>query len=162
MNYPTYAREYLTGIADMLDEKNAAYGDSVTDPIRLFAPEADNDLAIRVRLDDKVNRIVKGKAIGEDVIADMIGYLVALQYVRSRETIDAEVQKPIDEWALPEGWEWRGHGTREWYAVRPDMTKGCLGGAVFSHGIGEDAERHWPNEAALVFSIVRRRNGDDS
>lgn len=97
MNYPTYAREYLTGIADMLDEKNAAYGDSVTDPIRLFAPEADNDLAIRVRLDDKVNRIVKGKAIGEDVIADMIGYLVALQYVRSR---DAEVQKPIDERAL--------------------------------------------------------------
>lgn len=74
-------------IRDMLIAKNEAYGDSAIDPVRIFS-RADPAEAIRVRIDDKLSRISRGKAAGEDVVLDLIGYLVLLR-IASGAPVDA-------------------------------------------------------------------------
>lgn len=68
-------------IKDMLVAKNKAYGDSAIDPVRIFS-KSDSLEQIRVRIDDKLNRIVRGREYGnEDVITDLIGYLVLYKVI---------------------------------------------------------------------------------
>lgn len=62
----------------MLDAKNRAYGNSALDPVRVFS-RADPAEQIRVRLDDKLSRLARGHAAGEDVVQDFMGYLVLLK-----------------------------------------------------------------------------------
>jgi hypothetical protein len=62
----------------MLLEKNKNYGNSALDPIRCFS-KADTVEQIRVRIDDKLSRIMRGSAAGEDVVNDLLGYLVLLK-----------------------------------------------------------------------------------
>ena len=50
----------LMGIEDMLVEKNAAYGDSALNPVRVFS-KADPLEQLRVRIDDKLSRLARGK-----------------------------------------------------------------------------------------------------
>ena len=66
-------------IKSMLLEKNRKYGNSALDPIRIFS-KADAKEQIRVRIDDKLSRLrnVQGDET-EDVISDLIGYLVLLK-----------------------------------------------------------------------------------
>lgn len=61
----------------MLLDKNVKYGNSATKPLRVFS-KADELEQLRVRLDDKLSRIVRGDALteSEDVIEDLLGYLV--------------------------------------------------------------------------------------
>jgi len=54
--------------------KNAAYGNSALQPLRIFS-RADTTEQIRVRIDDKLSRLARGQAAGEDVVLDLIGYL---------------------------------------------------------------------------------------
>lgn len=70
-------RRTLAEIGDMLIAKNAAYGDSALNPIRVFS-RADAGEQIRVRLDDKLSRLMRGDAAGEDVLLDLVGYVVLL------------------------------------------------------------------------------------
>jgi hypothetical protein len=64
-------------IAAFLCEKNRAYGNSVAEPVGIFAKRADPLLAMDVRIDDKLSRLVKGKAYpGDDDILDLTGYLI--------------------------------------------------------------------------------------
>jgi hypothetical protein len=65
----------------MLLQKNAAYGNSATNPIRIFS-KADPLEQIRVRIDDKLSRLARGSAAGEDVELDLIGYLILLRVAR--------------------------------------------------------------------------------
>ncbi|MBA2126705.1 hypothetical protein DLM45_10825 [Hyphomicrobium methylovorum] len=67
----------LAGIRAMLIAKNEAYGNSALDPVRVFS-SADPAEQIRVRLDDKISRLVRGERAGEDVAKDLLGYLVLL------------------------------------------------------------------------------------
>ena len=63
-------------IANFLVAKNQSYGDSALNPVGIFAKGRASDL-IRVRLDDKLNRVRNApEAFGEDVIRDLLGYLV--------------------------------------------------------------------------------------
>jgi hypothetical protein len=71
------ACDFLDQIKAMLREKNAAYGDSAANPVRIFS-KADAAEGVRVRIDDKLSRIARGKAAGEDVICDLVGYLAIL------------------------------------------------------------------------------------
>lgn len=64
-------------IRDMLLAKNQAYGNSALDPVRVFS-RAPADEQIRVRMDDKISRLVRGEAAGEDVLFDLVGYIVLL------------------------------------------------------------------------------------
>ena len=68
----------LDTISTMLIAKNRAYGNSALDPIRIFST-ADTSEQIRVRLDDKLSRLSRGKPEGEDPLFDLIGYLLLLQ-----------------------------------------------------------------------------------
>jgi hypothetical protein len=81
------ATERTDPIASMFDElkafviqKNSSYGNSVLDPVRVFS-KADKKEQIRVRIDDKLSRLVRGNTDIEsdtDIIKDLIGYLVLL------------------------------------------------------------------------------------
>ena len=62
----------------LLLEKNLRYGDSALRPIRLMS-KADSAEALRVRIDDKLSRLARGSAGGEDVVLDLLGYLVLLR-----------------------------------------------------------------------------------
>lgn len=65
-------------LADMLIEKNQAYGNSALDPVRIFS-KADTVEQIKVRIDDKLSRLQRGREIGDDTILDLIGYLIILR-----------------------------------------------------------------------------------
>ena len=66
-------------VAGMLINKNISYGDSALTPIRVFS-KADNLEQIKVRIDDKLNRIVNSEAYpGDNDIDDLIGYLILLK-----------------------------------------------------------------------------------
>ena len=72
----------LIGIFFLLIEKNRKYGDSALNPARIFS-KASNIEQLKVRLDDKLSRIKNAQDDeDEDVIADLIGYLVLLTVAR--------------------------------------------------------------------------------
>jgi len=75
----------ISGICDDIKElllfKNSKYGDSAIKPIRVFSKSSAYE-QILVRIDDKLNRITQGDNLlseDEDVIMDLIGYLVLLK-----------------------------------------------------------------------------------
>ncbi len=68
----------------MLLHKNAAYGDSALNPVRVFS-KASLQEQLLVRLDDKVSRLARGSAAGEDVASDMLGCLVLVEMAEQRE-----------------------------------------------------------------------------
>ena len=69
-------------VAQMLIEKNVSYGDSALNPIRLFSG-ADSQEQLKVRIDDKLNRIKNAQGFaGDNDIDDLIGYLVLLKIAR--------------------------------------------------------------------------------
>ena len=71
-------------IKEMLLAKNKAYGDSALNPVRVFS-KADSVEQIRVRLDDKLSRIMRGNEFaGDDTIKDLIGYLILMQIAIKR------------------------------------------------------------------------------
>ncbi len=81
--WSTIATECMQIMA-MLFEKNMRYGNSALDPIRVFS-RASAVEQILVRLDDKLSRLRSGAAgEDEDVVADMIGYLVLLRIARKK------------------------------------------------------------------------------
>lgn len=67
--------EVVASIRKMLIEKNAAYGDSALNPVRIFSKSSALE-QIDVRIDDKLSRIVRGSSSGEDVHHDLLGYLI--------------------------------------------------------------------------------------
>jgi hypothetical protein len=85
-------------IKELLLEKNRRYGDSALTPSRIFS-KADSIEQLLVRIDDKLNRIQKGAgllATDEDIIQDLIGYLVLLKIAIARNNI---FESRCDEWA---------------------------------------------------------------
>ena len=87
------------GIKNLLLQKNKRYGDSALNPSRIFS-KANTFEQLCVRIDDKLTRISKGAgllAADEDVLEDLIGYLVLLKIALSRNaTVKTENQ--TDQW----------------------------------------------------------------
>lgn len=74
----TEITEVMNELRVLLINKNEQYGDSVLEPIRIFS-KASIDEQVKVRIDDKINRLLQGDdslESDEDVIKDLIGYLV--------------------------------------------------------------------------------------
>lgn len=85
-------RVVTNGIAELLIDKNRRYGNSALDPVRIFS-KADPVEQIRVRIDDKLSRIVRGEADdGEDAVTDLTGYLVLLKVAEIRQKRGQVVQ----------------------------------------------------------------------
>lgn len=74
----------LRDVRDLLIAKNQAYGDSALNPVRCFS-KASTIEQIQVRIDDKISRLMRGAAAGEDVERDLLGYMVLLRIARMRE-----------------------------------------------------------------------------
>ena len=76
-------------IKQLLLEKNMAYGDSALNPCRIFSSASITEQLL-VRIDDKLNRVKQGTGLfggGEDVITDLIGYLVLLRIAVERDAL---------------------------------------------------------------------------
>ena len=84
-------RKVLEELETGLIEKNDAYGDSALNPVRCFARDLDTEAQIRVRLDDKLSRIMRGElkfgsdVAAEDVMRDLLGYLVLYRIAQLRK-----------------------------------------------------------------------------
>ena len=68
-------------IKELLIHKNRKYGNSALKPCRVFSKSSPVEQLL-VRIDDKLNRIMQGAGLladDEDVINDLIGYLVLLK-----------------------------------------------------------------------------------
>jgi len=70
--------QVCTDLAEFLIEKNKAYGDSALNPLRVMS-KADPAEQIRVRMDDKLSRMIRGSDAGEDPAHDFVSYWVLLQ-----------------------------------------------------------------------------------
>lgn len=71
-------------LAVFLMQKNLAYGNSALEPIRAMS-KADPAEQIRVRMDDKLSRMIRGEAAGEDPAHDFVGYWVLLEVLKGRK-----------------------------------------------------------------------------
>jgi len=71
---------YLLEIRELLVSKNLKYGNSALKPLGLFSQLSAKE-GLLVRIDDKLKRIKNGslEKDDEDVINDLIGYLVLLK-----------------------------------------------------------------------------------
>ena len=68
-------------IKELLIHKNRKYGNSALKPCRVFSKGSAVEQLL-VRIDDKLNRIMQGAGLlaeDEDVVNDLIGYLVLLK-----------------------------------------------------------------------------------
>lgn len=70
-------------IAQMLIDKNISYGNSALQPARIFST-ADSTEQLKVRIDDKLNRVKNNKGFaGDNDIDDLIGYLILYKIANS-------------------------------------------------------------------------------
>jgi len=71
---------YLLEIRELLISKNIKYGNSALEPLGVFSQLSAKE-GLLVRIDDKLKRIKNGslEKDDEDVINDLIGYLVLLK-----------------------------------------------------------------------------------
>jgi hypothetical protein len=77
---------YLLEIRELLITKNLKYGNSALEPIGIFS-KLDPREGLLIRIDDKLKRIKNGslEKDDEDVINDLIGYLVLLKIQTQEE-----------------------------------------------------------------------------
>jgi hypothetical protein len=72
-------------IKELLLEKNRKYGDSALNPVRVFSKASPLE-QLKVRIDDKLSRLRNEQDDeDEDVITDLIGYLVLYKVAKYRE-----------------------------------------------------------------------------
>jgi len=78
---PGLIAEECYALRDLLIAKNKAYGNAALEPVRIFS-KASTEEQLLVRIDDKLSRLVRGSDAGEDVVQDLLGYLVLLRIAR--------------------------------------------------------------------------------
>lgn len=77
--------EVLDYTYKMLIEKNKSYGDSALNPARIFS-KADSIEQLKVRIDDKLSRLMRGNEYpGDNEIDDLMGYLTLLKIANNRK-----------------------------------------------------------------------------
>jgi hypothetical protein len=80
MSFKEDVSSILDEIRDMLISKNEKYGNSALEPIGVFSKLSPKE-GLLIRIDDKLKRIKNGSLDkdDEDVVNDLIGYLVLLK-----------------------------------------------------------------------------------
>jgi hypothetical protein len=80
MSFKEEVSSILDEIRDMLVSKNAKYGNSALEPLGVFSQLSAKE-GLLIRIDDKLKRIKNGSLDkdDEDVVNDLIGYLVLLK-----------------------------------------------------------------------------------
>ena len=84
MTFREQVYEILSEITEMLVAKNKKYGNSALEPLGVFS-QLSAEEGLLVRIDDKLKRIKNGslQKDDEDVINDLIGYLVLLKVLKN-------------------------------------------------------------------------------
>ena len=79
-------RDVLQEIEDLLVAKNEKYGNSALEPLGVFSQLSAKE-GLLVRIDDKLKRIKNGSLDkdDEDVVNDLVGYLILLKIHANRE-----------------------------------------------------------------------------
>jgi hypothetical protein len=79
--------QVVQSIKELLLEKNEKYGNSALEPLGVFSQLSAKD-GLLVRIDDKLKRIKNGslEKDDEDVINDLIGYLVMLKVYQNQQS----------------------------------------------------------------------------
>lgn len=63
---------------EFLLEKNVAYGNSIFEPVNILS-KVDPLEQIKVRIDDKLSRLIRGKEYpGDDTLKDLAGYYILM------------------------------------------------------------------------------------
>ena len=85
MEFNIQVSNFLIEIKDLLIAKNQKYGNSALEPLGVFS-KLDSKEGLLIRIDDKLKRIKNGslERDDEDVINDLIGYLVLLKISDSK------------------------------------------------------------------------------
>jgi hypothetical protein len=80
MTFHEQVYKVLSEITELLVSKNEKYGNSALEPLGVFS-KLTPEQALFVRIDDKLKRIKNGslEKDDEDVVNDLIGYLVLLK-----------------------------------------------------------------------------------
>lgn len=79
-------KEVCDEICSMLQKKNESYGNSASEPVRIFS-KVNAIEQINVRIDDKLSRILRGHEIdGDDTEIDLIGYLILKRAINRKKT----------------------------------------------------------------------------
>jgi hypothetical protein len=93
MEFSIQVSNVLIEIKDLLIEKNLKYGNSALEPLGVFSQLSAKE-GLLVRIDDKLKRIKNGSLDrdDEDVINDLIGYLVLLKIHANSNP------KPTQDW----------------------------------------------------------------
>ena len=94
MTFEEQVTAVLADIHELLLAKNKAYGNSALNPVRIFST-ANPSEQIRVRIDDKLSRLARGTNAGEDVVRDLIGYLVLLRIAETEGNSAKRAQKIV-------------------------------------------------------------------
>jgi hypothetical protein len=83
----SYVCEIMQEIKELLLEKNEKYGNSALEPIGVFSKLSPEE-GLLIRIDDKLKRIKNGSLDkdDEDVINDLIGYLVLLKIYQNQQS----------------------------------------------------------------------------
>jgi hypothetical protein len=94
MNFHEEVYQVLSEITEMLIAKNQKYGNSAIEPLGIFSDLSPQE-GLKVRIDDKLKRIKNGslKNDDEDVINDLIGYLVILKILQKEEKQKYSIKK---------------------------------------------------------------------
>lgn len=98
MNFTEQVYQVLSEIKEMLIAKNQKYGNSAIEPLGIFSDLSPEE-GLKVRIDDKLKRIKNGslQKDDEDVINDLIGYLVLLK-IHENEQSKFDELDGSDKW----------------------------------------------------------------
>lgn len=94
MNFHEEVYKVLSEITEMLIAKNQKYGNSAIEPLGIFSDLSPEE-GLKVRIDDKLKRIKNGSLDkdDEDVVNDLIGYLVILKILQKEEKAKYSAKK---------------------------------------------------------------------
>ena len=115
MRFDQEVSKVLYQIEEMLIAKNEKYGNSALEPLGVFSQLSAKE-GLLVRIDDKLKRIKNGSLDkdDEDVVNDLIGYLVLLKiHAKKEESMIDKVMKGEEvKWNLHDvqvdgSWNWR-------------------------------------------------------
>ena len=82
--FASSVRAVTDKLAEMLISKNEKYGNSALEPKRIFS-KASSVEQLLVRIDDKLSRIANQSDLeDEDVVTDLLGYLVLLKIAKEK------------------------------------------------------------------------------
>jgi hypothetical protein len=98
MNFHNEVYQVLSEITEMLIAKNQKYGNSAIEPLGIFSDLSPEE-GLKVRIDDKLKRIKNGSLDkdDEDVINDLIGYLVLLKILHRKDQPNEALKKGAEK-----------------------------------------------------------------